>query len=170
MNNKVIMYEYKDVTVKKDMVSMYLDGYRNFGWTLEKKLESVINYNSSVLKLKRSRDMKNKDEINKLQDKFEKNMEEIERLEFLKGKNASIAAYSIGLIGTAFMAGAVFAQMAGMIPLMIVLAVPGFAGWAVPYFLFKKVRKSSTKKANIAIEEKSDIIYGLCTKACELTE
>lgn len=48
-----------------------------------------------------------------------------------------------GMVGTAFMAGATFAVTARepMIWLCIVLAVPGFIGWVLPYFLYKKLQK-----------------------------
>lgn len=51
--------------------------------------------------------------------------------------------------------------------LCILLAIPGFIGWILPHFLYKKL---SAKKAEIAplIEEKFDEIYQLCERGTAL--
>ena len=49
----------------------------------------------------------------------------------------------VGIVGTVFMAGSVFAVTAEppVLWLTILLAVPGFAGWILPYFRTAATRK-----------------------------
>lgn len=163
--NNFIGYEYKDVTVKRNMESIYVDGYTNFGWVLEGTSIPLQNVGSIVLKLKRDRKIRNKAELTRLQRQFESCASEIERLEFSKTVGASAAAYIIGVIGTALMAGSVFAYLAGMIPLMIILAVPAFVGWIIPYFCFLNISKKKTEQVTPLIDQKYDEIYEVCEKA-----
>ena len=163
-----IGYEYRDVTVKRSMESVYADGYSNFGWALEGTSVPIQNLGSVTMKLKRDRKIRNKAELTRLQRQFEACAVEIERLEFSKSVGASAVAYVIGVIGTAFMAGSVFAYLAGMVPLMIILAVPGFVGWIIPYFSYLKISRKKTEQVTPLIDQKYDEIYEACEKANSL--
>ncbi len=163
-----IGYEYKDITVKHSMDSVYIDGYENFGWVLEGTALSVQKIGSVTLKFKRDRRLRNKAELTRLQRQFDSYMAEIEALELSKGIGASTAAYVIGVIGTAFMAGSVFAQLGGMLSLSVILAIPGFVGWIIPYFCYKNMRSKKTDEVTPIIDGKYDEIYDVCEKASGL--
>lgn len=96
-----------------------------------------------VLKLKRNRKIVNKVELTRLQRHFEADVQDIISLENSKTSLATIHALVIGILGTAFMVGSVFAVTAEppIIWLCILLAIPAFAGWILPYFVYKKSRK-----------------------------
>lgn len=160
-----IGYEYKDITVKRMMEPVYADGYSNFGWALEGTSTSVQNVGSVTLKFKRDRKIRNKVELTRLQRQFDACVAEIETLESSKVTGASIAAYLIGIVGTAFMAGSVFAYEADLLPLTIILAIPGFAGWIIPNFCYRGIRKQKTNKVSPLIDQKYDEIYEACQKA-----
>lgn len=76
----------------------------------------------------------------------------------------------MGILGTAFMAGATFAVTAQPphILLCIILAIPGFLGWILPYFLYKAGVRKQTEKMTPLIEEKYDEIYEICEKGNKL--
>lgn len=76
----------------------------------------------------------------------------------------------MGILGTAFMAGATFAVTAQPphILLCIILAIPGFLGWILPYFLYKTAVRRQTEKMTPLIEEKYDEIYEICEKGNKL--
>ena len=76
-----------------------------------------------------------------------------------------IAALIVGLIGTAFLAGATFAYLGGLVVLCIVLALPGFAGWIFPYFLYNSAYAKQSAKVDPLIENKQDEIYEVCERA-----
>lgn len=76
----------------------------------------------------------------------------------------------VGILGTAFMAGSVFAVTAEppVLWLTILLAVPGFAGWILPYFLYRGVTRKKEAEINPLIEQKFDEIYRICEKGSGL--
>jgi Zn-dependent protease with chaperone function len=87
-------------------------------------------------------------------------------LERTKSNGAQAVALTVGLIGTALLAGATFAYIyANMIPLMIVLAVPGFIGWGVSYMLYNKLKAKKSAATEPLIDRKYDEIYEVCAKA-----
>lgn len=100
-----IGYEYKSLTVNRRMESVYADGYQNFGWKLEDVSAPLTAGGALSMKFKRDRKIRNKAELTRLQRQFEACADEIVELERSKTVAASITAYIIGLIGTAFMAG-----------------------------------------------------------------
>ena len=158
-------YEYRDVTVRRAVEPIYADGYENFGWKLEGTGLSINNVGSVVMKFKRDRRIRNKAELTRLQRQFDACAEEIVALENSKGIKASAAAYGIGIAGCAFLAGSVFAFLEGMLPLMVVLAIPGFAGWILPYFCYLGIRRKKTAEVTPLIDGKYDEIYEVCEKA-----
>ncbi len=163
-----IGYEYKDVTVKHNMESVYADGYANFGWALEGTSIPIQSIGSITMKFKRDRKIRNKAELSRLQRQFDACVAEIEALEQSKVIGASAVAYVTGIIGTAFMAGSVFAYLAGMLPFSIILAIPGFIGWIIPYFSYCAIHKKKADKVSPLVDAKYDEIYEVCEKANSL--
>ena len=161
-----ISYEYKELNIKEEQASFYLDCYENFGWKQDENFPPQENGGMVTLKLKRNRKMVNKVELTRLQRHFEADMQDIFSLENSKTTQAMIVSLTIGIIGTAFMAGSVFAVTAAppLIWLCILLAIPAFAGWILPYFVYKKLKEMKTKKVTPYIEEKYEEIYEICEK------
>lgn len=171
-----VAYEYKEVTAESSRASFLADGYECFGWEVDKNLSgdggnrNLPNQKKTIIRLKRNRKILNKMELTRLQRNFEACIREIEALEHAKTSAAVIAAISVGVIGTAFMAGAVFAVTAQppQIILCILLAIPAFLGWIFPYFIYKRMVKKQTEKLAPLIEEKYDEIYEICEKGNKL--
>lgn len=169
-------YEYKQIITNADRVSFLIDGYKNFGWTVDENISTGLAENrpgthaNVVLRLKRNRKIINKMELTRLQRNFEFCLKEIEHLERSKTSKATMYALIVGITGTSFMAGSVFSVTAEppMIALSVILAVPAFAGWILPYFLYKKIAGKRTEKANTLIEEKQDEIYEIFEKGNKL--
>ncbi len=147
------------------MASLYIDGYENFGWKLEGSEYPIASVDTVTLKFKRDRKICSKAELTRLQRNFDACVSEILSLEGSKYLKASVAAYSVGIVGTAFMAGSVFAVTSNLIVPCIILAVPAFIGWALPYFLYKNISKKRTAEITPLIEQKYDEIYSICEKA-----
>ena len=158
-------YEYKEITTTREMESVYADGYPNFGWNLDDITPSALGLSVVNLKFKRDRKIKNKAELSRLQRQFEASIAEIDNLDRSKSSSAFIAAMTVGLIGTAFLAAATFAFIyAEMIPLMIILAIPGFIGWGLPYMLYKSMKATKSKTVMPLIEQQYDVLYEVCEK------
>ena len=160
-------YEYTTVTAKSDLENMVVDGYVNFGWTPEGR--EVSGMKTVALSFKRNRKIRNKAELSRLQRDFDKHLKEIEALEASKTASAQIVAFTIGFVGTAALAGSMFAYLAGMLPLMVVLAVPGFMGWILPYFVYKGRLRKKAEAVTPAIEVQYDTIYEICEQANNLS-
>lgn len=120
--------------------------------------------------MKRNRKIVNKTELTRLERNFEACMDEIGKLEKAKTSSAGMYAITLGVLGTAFMAGSVFAVTARppYYILCILFAVPGFLGWIFPYFLYKKMVGKQTEKITPLIEAKYDEIYEICEKGNKL--
>lgn len=74
-------YEYRDITVKKMMQSVYADCFGSFGWIAEGIGEAVGKVDSVVMKFKRDRKIRNKAELTRLQRQFEACVAEIISME-----------------------------------------------------------------------------------------
>jgi hypothetical protein len=175
-----IGYDYKTVTVDSEKVSMYLDAYENFGWVTDDsarhpyKTGPLANvrgiparqFSMVTLNLKRDRKILNKAELTRLQQHFEACADDIMTLENSKSRTAAISSIVIGIIGTAFMAGSVFAVTAEppIILLCVLLGIPGIIGWALPYYLFKVFVKKRSVEVAPLIEQKYDEIHEICEK------
>lgn len=171
---RFILYDYKEVEAERSMIPLLRDGYENFGWeTEEKASESKTHPNQnhkSILQMRRNRKIINKPELLRLQSHFEACVKDVKALEKSKESRAVMISLIVGILGTAFMAGSVFAVTAEepLIALCIILAVPGFIGWILPYFLYKRIREKQTQMINPLIEKKYDEIYEICEKGNRL--
>jgi hypothetical protein len=163
-------YEYKEILTDSSKVSQYLDGYMNFGWIPDENLRQEKDSKTVMLRLKRDRKIMNKTELTRLQRHFEGCMQQIETLENSKTSMATAISIAIGVIGTIFMAGSTFAVVnePPIIWLCILLAIPGFIGWIIPYFMFVSIVRKRTKSVNPLIEDKYDEIYEICEKGSRL--
>jgi len=165
--NKFMGFEYKTISVHRNMEAVYTDSYPSFGWNLAE--ESIApSINNVVLKFKRNRKIINKAELTRLEREFEVQAKEIEKLEESRLTIPIIIAYGIGIIGTVFMAGSMFSYLANLLPLCIALAVPAFIGWIIPYFAYKNISQKKTKQILPIIDRQYDAVYKVCEKASEL--
>lgn len=168
--NTFIGYEYKELTVSVELASLYLDCYESFGWNQDENFPTKTGVQTVTLRLKRDRKIVNKVELTRLQRNFEACIREIEQLEQSKTTAAKIWAMTVGIIGTAFIAGSVFAvtHEPPVVWLCILLAIPGFLGWILPYFLYRGRKEKQIQKVQPLIEAKQDEIYEVCEKGHSL--
>lgn len=160
-------YEYKEIVVPSEQASMYVDCYEAFGWNMEEGHCPAQSGSLATIRMKRDRKIINKMELTRLQRQFEACTREIQALERSKTTAATIWALVVGFLGTAFMAGSVFAVTSEppVYWLCILLAVPAFAGWISPYFLYRYQVDVQTRKVQPLIDGKQDEIYEVCEKA-----
>lgn len=167
-------YDYKEIEAERNRIPFLRDGYENFGWEIEERPGKIgTNPNQKqkvILQMKRNRKIMNKPELLRLQSHFEDCVREVEELEKSKDSRATMVSLITGVLGTAFIAGSVFAMTAQypLVLLSIILAVPGFTGWILPYFVYKRIRENQTRRINPLIEKKYDEIYEICKKGNKL--
>lgn len=99
-------YEYKEIMADRQLVSLLLDGYENFGWEVNDHLpESGMGGKTGIerkvmIRLRRDRKILNKAELTRLQRNFEACVAEIQTLEQRKTSAATAYAIILGVIGT----------------------------------------------------------------------
>ena len=161
-----IGYEYKTITVDSEHVSMYFDAYENFGWKLDDSIPVKEYIGSVALRLKRDRKILNKAELTRLQQHFEACIDEIALLKNSAAKKGMPISLAVGIIGTALLAGSVFAVTAEppIIWLCVVLGIPGIIGWVLPYKLFRVIAEKRNAEVVPLIEQKYEEIHEICEK------
>lgn len=175
MEKEFVAYDYKEIIADSDKISFLIDGYENFGWEIDDRFsnnrETTASYLDRIaIRMKRNRKIVNKAELTRLERHFEACVREIDMLEKSKTSNATMYALIIGIIGTAFMAGSVFAVVAEppRILLCILLAIPAFVGWILPCLVYKKTLAKDADRIVPLIEAKYDEIYEICAKGNKL--
>lgn len=179
MEEKYIGYDYKEIITNKKQASFLLDSYKNFGWDIDRNFTSDgIDAKTNIsgghtdiqLQLKRDRNIINKMELTRLQRNFESCVNEINKLENSKTSGATMHAICVGVIGTVFMTGSVFAVTAvpPRILLCVILAIPAFILWVLPVFIYRKKVQKRTELVSGLIEMKYNEIHELCEKGRRL--
>lgn len=160
-----IGYDYMQLSAKAPMLALMLDAYQSMGWQPEQNSRSTVN-----IQLKRKRKIVNKTELTRLQRHFEACLGNLYALEKTKTQGATMLAIAIGIAGTAFMAGAVFAITATppIVWLCVLLSLPGAAGWALPVWAYRKAVRHKTKSVETMLEKQYDEIAEICEKASKL--
>ena len=163
-----IGYEYKEVTVPRNMESEYADGYANFGWEFNGTDYALVSETSIVLKFKRDRRIKNKAELNRLEREFESGLHEIVKLERKSTAVVMGSALGLGILGAGFLTGAIFSFIASNIILGIILLIPAIAGWALGYFSSVRLQAKKSEQTAPQVESRYDAVYQVCEKANNL--
>lgn len=175
-------YEYREISVPRKYASLCLDSYPCFGWEEDpnqgrpgrrrgpaipaapgpKEMETLC--------FRRARSISGKAELTRLQRNFDSCIAELRALERSKTTRAAAAALTAGVLGTAFMAGSTFAAVSTppVIWLTILLAIPGFLGWILPYFLYRAMVRWKAAQIEPLMEQKYDEINEICERGSRL--
>ena len=113
-------YEYRTLQVAPEQEPLYKDTFANFGWIVEKETAGRPGTTTMALQVKRDRRLPNRQVINELQRQAEDALGTIRDLERSRSAAAITVAVALGIVGSAFLAGSVFALTAGL----VILSVP----------------------------------------------
>lgn len=167
-------YEYREVSVPENLLSLYIDSYPCFGWDMDgntiQRTRGKENAKYVDVRFKREVKIMNKAELTRLQRHFDDCVNQLEALERAKTSMPLIAALVVGLIGTAFMALATFAVTAQPPHVLacVLFAIPGFISWILPVFIYRRLVQAKKKKLSPLIDEKYNEIYDICEKGNRL--
>ena len=166
-----IGYNYKTIIVPSSKATMMIDYYQNFGWELASDYYTQ-DYDTPPIKitLKQERKIINHMEITRLQNHFEACIEQIKNLENSIETLAIAVSIAIGLIGAAFITGAVLTIIhnPSHLFLIILLSILGITTAIIPIFTYKKLYLQKAKNITPLIEEKYNEIDKICEKAYNL--
>jgi hypothetical protein len=164
-------YNYKTIYVPSSKASMMLDYYQNFGWELASDFYTQ-DYDTPPIKITLKQDKKliNRMEITRLQNHFESCMEEIKNLENSIDSLAVAVSIAVGIIGAAFIAGAVLTILNNPSHhfLIILFSLIGITIAILPIFIYKRLYLEKAKTITPLIEEKYNEVDKICEKAYKL--
>lgn len=161
-------YEYLTIQVDRELEALYKDTYRNFGWTIEGYAAGLPNVNTVSIKLKRDRRLPDRQAVLEQQRTAEHALATIASLEHSKQTAPMIAALTAGVIGSAFLAGSVFAITANLWLLGIPLGVVGLAGWVAGYLAHGRVKANQARKVAPLIDREYETVYAAGEQASRL--
>lgn len=164
-DTEFVAYEYTTVRAPRDLARLYEDTYRAFGWivTDEHNAPGAVEF-----KLKRDRSIRSRSAISELERKAEQALTNIGRLKSSPHTFAMSSAMTVGLIGTAFIAGSVFTLLGGFIFASVALGVVGLLGWAGGAASFFAVRKRRTAKLAARMDDEYRAVYESSEQATRL--
>ena len=154
--------EYTTIRVERAKEPLHREVHESFGWVLDRRVQAG---ETVTLELKRDGRIRNRPVVAELQRTAEEALASIERLERSKTATASVVAYSVGLAGAAFFAGAVFSFNAGLVPLFLYLGFHGVLCWVAPYFLHTRFRKRKTAKVAPLIDREYEVLREAAKRA-----
>ncbi|MFT4122347.1 MAG: hypothetical protein QM635_00785 [Microbacteriaceae bacterium] len=171
-------YEYASVRAPRALESLYRDTYRGFGWTVESTeladpirplpLTPAVQPTTITLRLKRDRNIRNRQMVQTLQRKAEGSLSTIARLERSKTTRAIVLAVTIGIVGAAFLAGSILLMNGGLLAVSIVLGVIGVIGWGGGFLAYLGVRSRRTATVIPRIDREFDALYETTDQAARL--
>lgn len=163
-----VPYEYLTIRMDSELEPLYRDTYRSLGWQVEDRTQGLAGHASVALKLKRDRRIEHRAEVAELQRSAERSLASIASLERSKGTKAMATSLILGILGSAFLAGSVFAIQAGAIVLSIPLGTIGLVGWVLGYVSHGRVRDRSTVQAAPAIDREYENLYSIGDQATRI--
>ena len=193
-NDRYVAYEYTDIYVKRDQATLYEDCYRNFGWNLTETIDTHYHPNTSahdyrngnvnvpnvtvntngtppdtiLMKFKRDSRVANKHEIDRLQQKCDIALSNLKRVEDRKEARSMGPALGIGIIGSIFLAFAIYNITLGNTVGAVILGILAFLGWGVGFFANSKIKEQNAVKMAPVVEQEFDVIHSTCEQAYNL--
>jgi len=161
-------YEYTSLRVPRSKEALNRDTYEAFGWTVDAYDTALTTAGSVTLNLKRDRRLGNRGVLLELQHTAENSLHAINQLEKSPATVAGTAAISLGVLGAALFAGAVFAMQADLLVLEIVLGALGAIGWVLPWFVNRTVKTGQAARLAPRIAREYDALQDSCQRAVSL--
>lgn len=171
MNHKTafVAYEYKTVELPRDLESLYLDTYANFGWHIDGRTAAPGNPLNTSVKLKRDRSIESRPVLAELQRQCDTALATITRLERSKSRSALQTSLTLGLIGAVFMALSVFGITEwDNMAITVAGGAIGLTSWAAAYFSHDRAYAKRAAKVAPVIEQQYALVYETSEQAARL--
>lgn len=162
--------EFFQALVPNVFINDYIIAYECFGWKEDERQPRKKQGEKVILSFVRDKNILNKTELTRLQRQFEDCMEQIQAMQRRADSIPLAASLTAGLLGTAFIAGSVFAVTAStpIIWLTVLLAIPGFILWGAAYPICRTEQKRQREKLLPLIDAKYDEAAQTAQKAKNL--
>lgn len=158
-------YEYARTTVSNDLVTVTCDCYENLGWELTgSKMSSAGG--TTALSFRRSRKIKNKAQLVKIQRTMDDLIDSIAGLEGEKTRKATMRAVSLGIVAALVLGVGMCCTMVwSLMALGIIVGVVGIVGCVAAWPLYRSTVASETARVTPRIEAAYDSLATACEEA-----
>lgn len=158
-------FEYARTTVASDLVTVACDCYENLGWELTGSKATTAG-GSTVLSFRRSRKVKNKAQLVKIQRTMDDLIDTIAGLEGEKTRRARMRALTVGIVAALVLGVGMCLTMVwdAMVP-GIVVGVLGIAGCVGAWLLYRSTVERETARVTPRIEAAYDSLATACEEA-----
>lgn len=166
---KPISFDYKTIKVKRTMEAITADTYQALGWELSSTTIADRGLFYVNLSFKRDRNIANKSQLLKLQEKAEYSLLNIEKI-FSKQKTAGVnAGVALGTTGTLVFGGGMsmvlLLEGVGYIVGGIALGVVGIGLAAIGFASYKKIRSKKRGQLEQILNDEYNNIAEICEHA-----
>ena len=158
-------YNWKEVSVKKDKETLYIDSYQNFGWVFVNSTVPYPNALTVALKFKRDSSIRNKAEFDKLEKQFENGLRQIQKTERKNRNIIMIPALVSGIGGFILLALAIYNLISSNVLTGIILIFAVCVCFAISTFLGFRYSKIIKEKNAPKISEQYSKINAVCEEA-----
>lgn len=171
---KPTSYDYKTVRVKRETETMLCDAYETLGWEVVNTTmaEGTLSYVN--VSFKRGRNVQNKTELMRLQNKIDGTVANIEKLLIAKKRAGVPEAITVGTVGALAFGGGMCMSMllegAGFMAGGIVLGVAGIAIALLGWLVHNKVQKKKIAKIEPMLESEYSKLSDACDEAAMLAK
>lgn len=159
-------FEYAHCTVKSDLAQVALDCYESLGYELTGQ-RTVSPGGQVTLSFRRSRKVRAKAQLAKLQRTMDDTLASIADLEAKKTKKAMMEAMTIGIVSALVLGVGMCCTMVWtqLMVLGIIVGLVGIAGCVFAWLRYRKVCEIETARLNPAIEDAYDRLATLSEEA-----
>lgn len=156
-------YEYARTTVKSDLATVTTDCYESLGYELTGSKEATVG-GSTVLAFRRSRKVRGKAQLAKLQRTADDLITRIAALEAEKTRRAGIVALTTGIISALVLGIGMCCTMVwtNFMAIGVVVGIVGIAGCVATWFMYRANVRRDTARLAPQIEAAYDQLATVC--------
>lgn len=159
-------FEYARTTVRSDLATVATDTYESLGYELT-GAKATQTGNSTVLAFRRSRKVRGKAQLAKLQRTADDLLAQLARLEDEKTKRASSVAIALGVVFALVLGIGMCCTMVwqSFFVLGVVVGIVGIVGCVANWFIYRSNVRKDTDRVAPSIEAAYDSIATICEEA-----
>lgn len=169
MENEKVTYEYKTVRVKRELETALTDAYETLGWEVTNTVMAEGTLSQVNVSFKRNRKIEHKMELNRLQEKMDASLANIDKLQKNRKSAGVPEGITTGVVGALVLGGGMsmcmcltgIGFMIGGIAIGVVGIGLGLLGWLV----HNKVQKKKLAKIEPILESEFNKLSDLCEEA-----
>lgn len=159
-------FEYARTTVKSDLAQVACDCYESLGYELTGQ-KTTAPGGQTTLSFRRSRKVRGKAQLAKMQRTMDDTLASIARLETEKTKKATSQAIALGTVSALILGLGMSCTMVWthLMAIGIVVGIIGIAGCVLTWLRYRKTCATETARINPQIEEAYDRLATQCEEA-----